>query len=85
MSDWSLSVRVRSINLDYQLFNNLGIWWWHLWAIAGGFRQDRLRINLHTQSRSRARTLRDSLLRDGWRECSVEKSQSNQNGGGINA
>ena len=85
MSDWSLSVRIRSNNPDHHLFNNHGTWWCHFWAIAGGIRQERFRINLHTRSRSTARTLRDSLLRDGWRHCIEKRSKFNTSQGGHNA
>ena len=85
MSDWSLSVRVRSNNPDHHLFNNHITWWCHFWAIAGGIRQERFRINLHTRSRSRARTLRDSLLRDGWRHYIEKRSKLKTSQGGHNA
>ena len=69
MKNWTLSVRVRGNNPDHHLFNNHGTWWCHFWAIADGVRQKRFRVNLHTKCRTRARAVRDGLLKDGWPEC----------------
>jgi hypothetical protein len=77
MSDWSLSVRVRSNNPEHHLFNNHGTWWCHFWAIADGIRQKRFRVNLHTRVLSEARSKRNSLLKEGWRKHLDHKVKGN--------
>lgn len=58
----SLSIRVDPSNPDHHLWNNNGTWWCHYTVHLPPWRQERLRVSLHTRSCEEARARRDVLL-----------------------
>lgn len=62
----TLAIRLNQ-NPLHHLWNNNGTWWCHYTIHLSDYTKRRVRRNLHTSDSQRARTLRDTILRDDGR------------------